>query len=286
MGIACLSFHSITKTLVVSASIPTNTNSPSPQSNTDPKPPPVPVPVPTKTASTGPKSTTTLPLPRKKRVQNRLQQQLNLMHIERVIGAGSYRDYEKPIDQDKKKKEKKSGFMEEGPVEKKLRETGEWVITKTDGEFRSNELASMVFDSGLGCDPGPQAGPSTNTRSLNDGRHIYAIDTVSKQKTTLKLALNITNTLADKKGGGKKIETSFAKRKRRQSIEEREKFYGHTAINNETLYSHYSKAASLSETPQIVLPNLYNTRRSARVQSSFQIRLYSSGSNTFAKNSL
>lgn len=40
-------------------------------------------------------------------------------------------------DQEEEKK-KKSGFMEEGPVEKKLRETGEWVITNTEGEFRSN----------------------------------------------------------------------------------------------------------------------------------------------------
>ncbi|KAI5573694.1 hypothetical protein BDE02_10G097400 [Populus trichocarpa] len=145
---ACLSCHSITKTLVVFASLPRNTNSPSPESNTDPKPPSLPVPVPTTTRSTRTKSTTTLPLPRKKSVQDRLQQQLNLMNIERVVGAGSYRDYEKPIDQEKKEKKKKkkmSGFMEEGPVEKKLRETGEWVTTKTEGGFRSNGKRILMF---------------------------------------------------------------------------------------------------------------------------------------------
>lgn len=69
------------------------------------------------------------------------------MNIERVIGAGSYRDYEKPIDQEKneKKKKKMSGLMEEGPVEKKLRETGEWVTTKTEGEFRSNGKRILMF---------------------------------------------------------------------------------------------------------------------------------------------
>ncbi|KAJ6771847.1 putative proteinD(P)H DEHYDROGENASE SUBUNIT CRR3 CHLOROPLASTIC-RELATED [Salix koriyanagi] len=145
MGIACLSCHSITRTLAVSASLPSNTNSPSPQSNTDPKPPSLPVPT-TRSATT--KSTTTLQPPRKKNVQNKLQQQLDLMRIERAVGAGSYRDYEKPIDQEKekekKKKKKVSGFMEEGPVEKKLRETGEWVITKTEGGFRSNGTSFLV----------------------------------------------------------------------------------------------------------------------------------------------
>ncbi|KAG5236784.1 NAD(P)H dehydrogenase [Salix suchowensis] len=148
MGIACLSCHSITRTLALSASLPSNTNSPSPQSNTGPKPPSLPVPVPT-TRSTTTKSTTTLQPPRKKNVQNKLQQQLDLMRIERAVGAGSYRDYEKPIDQEKekekKKKKKVSGFMEEGPVEKKLRETGEWVITKTEGGFRSNGKRILMF---------------------------------------------------------------------------------------------------------------------------------------------
>ncbi|KAF9674011.1 hypothetical protein SADUNF_Sadunf10G0083400 [Salix dunnii] len=146
MGITCLSSYSITKTLVVFASLPSNTNSPSSQSNTDPKPPSLPVPVPT-TRSTTTKSTTTLQPPRKKGVQNRLQQQLDLMRIERVVGAGSYRDYEKPIDQEKEKEKKKkvSGFMEEGPVERKLRETGEWVTTKTEGGFRSNGKRILMF---------------------------------------------------------------------------------------------------------------------------------------------
>ncbi|KAG6764284.1 hypothetical protein POTOM_031747 [Populus tomentosa] len=90
MGMACLSCHSMTKTPLVFAFLPTNTNSPSPPSNTDPKP--LPVPVPTTTASTRTKSTTTLP----------------------------YRDYEKPMYVpfstvlDHEKKRKKSGFMEEG----------------------------------------------------------------------------------------------------------------------------------------------------------------------------
>jgi hypothetical protein len=48
---------------------------------------------------------------------------------------------------EKKKKKKMSGFMEEGPVEKKLRETGEWVTTKTEGGFRSNGTSFLVtFD--------------------------------------------------------------------------------------------------------------------------------------------
>jgi hypothetical protein len=34
--------------------------------------------------------------------------------------------------------------MEEGPVEKKLRETGEWVTTKTEGGFRSNGTSFLV----------------------------------------------------------------------------------------------------------------------------------------------
>lgn len=49
-------------------------------------------------------------------------------------------------DQEKneKKKKKMSGLMEEGPVEKKLRETGEWVTTKTEGGFRSNGTSFLV----------------------------------------------------------------------------------------------------------------------------------------------
>ncbi|XP_018826616.1 probable NAD(P)H dehydrogenase subunit CRR3, chloroplastic [Juglans regia] len=121
----CLSCLSITKPLAF-ASLPQN-DSPPPIQTTHTTKPPMRRPTPS-----------TLP-----RTQQRKRQQPSIAEIERAIGAGRYRD----IDARELKEEQEAEFdfislsfsgKFEGPVEKKLRETGEWLDTWTETEFRAS----------------------------------------------------------------------------------------------------------------------------------------------------
>ncbi|XP_009628501.1 probable NAD(P)H dehydrogenase subunit CRR3, chloroplastic isoform X2 [Nicotiana tomentosiformis] len=75
----------------------------------------------------------------KKKKQN--QRQLSVAEIERAIGAGIFRDR----DTSREAKESKTLFdsilsNSEGDVEKKLRETGEWLIDKTEDTSASADF--------------------------------------------------------------------------------------------------------------------------------------------------
>ncbi|KAL3510550.1 hypothetical protein ACH5RR_029951 [Cinchona calisaya] len=80
----------------------------------------------------------------------RKQKQPSILEIERAIGAGIFRD-KVPIRQlpFTDPEEKKSVFdtilSTEGPVEKQLRETGEWITDKTEGTFRSSGKTILTF---------------------------------------------------------------------------------------------------------------------------------------------
>ncbi|KAJ7942936.1 Chlororespiratory reduction 3 [Quillaja saponaria] len=125
----CLSKLSISKTIAQAPlpddSPPTNSNSPK---------------LPTR------RMKTTI-LPRKK-LRPRPQQP-TVIQIERIIGAGSFRDGE-PGDSDQRKSVFDMSLLSpsnpfEGPVEKKLRETGEWVTTNTENKFRSSGKRILMF---------------------------------------------------------------------------------------------------------------------------------------------
>ncbi|XP_009628500.1 probable NAD(P)H dehydrogenase subunit CRR3, chloroplastic isoform X1 [Nicotiana tomentosiformis] len=82
----------------------------------------------------------------KKKKQN--QRQLSVAEIERAIGAGIFRDR----DTSREAKESKTLFdsilsNSEGDVEKKLRETGEWLIDKTEDTSASagKKILVVVF---------------------------------------------------------------------------------------------------------------------------------------------
>ncbi|KAI4313756.1 hypothetical protein L6164_026711 [Bauhinia variegata] len=126
-----LSNLSISKTVVAAANIP-ETDSSSLQSNA-----PKPHPVPTRKAVT---------LPGRKKLQP-LSPQPSLVKIERIVGAGSFRDGEPQGDSEQRKSvfDLFWGNQFEGPVEKKLRETGEWLVTNTENEFRSAGKGILIF---------------------------------------------------------------------------------------------------------------------------------------------
>ncbi|KAJ9153077.1 hypothetical protein P3X46_026561 [Hevea brasiliensis] len=138
---ACLSSHCISGALVFASLSSNIDDSPPPQSNTarphnNKNNPPIP---------------TTKSKIRTKRRQSKLQQQLSLIQIERAVGAGSYRDSE-PTGSDQWDRDSifkglspNSGGALEGPLEKKLRETGEWIVDKTEGQFRSSGKKILMF---------------------------------------------------------------------------------------------------------------------------------------------
>ncbi|KAL5760983.1 hypothetical protein ACOSP7_019484 [Xanthoceras sorbifolium] len=76
------------------------------------------------------------------------KKQLAIMEMERAIGAGTFRDNE-PRDLDKTKivfngvLPDLSGVFE-GPVEKKIRETGQWVATNTEQKIRSSRKGILI----------------------------------------------------------------------------------------------------------------------------------------------
>ncbi|XP_031275007.1 probable NAD(P)H dehydrogenase subunit CRR3, chloroplastic isoform X2 [Pistacia vera] len=115
------------------ASLTNNSSSTSPQTNHPTNPP-----------SRKPK------IPRKNNSQQ--QKQLQLMEIERAIGAGTFRDNE-PRDLEKQKKIVFNGILPdlsgvfEGPVEKQLRETGEWFSSHTEKRLRSSSIDFSLISS-------------------------------------------------------------------------------------------------------------------------------------------
>ncbi|KAE8076321.1 hypothetical protein FH972_014982 [Carpinus fangiana] len=132
----CLSCVSITKPLAL-ASLPTNDSPPPPPIQTNP----------TKPLMHTTKPTTSLP---KKKQQQNKRQSPSIAEIERAIGAGRYRD----IDASELKEEEVANFdfmsmsftgKFEGPVEKKLRETGEWLVTSTESKFRASGKKIFMF---------------------------------------------------------------------------------------------------------------------------------------------
>ncbi|XP_060213577.1 probable NAD(P)H dehydrogenase subunit CRR3, chloroplastic isoform X11 [Lycium barbarum] len=134
VGVKCISMAKV-YTLHASSSLPT-----------DPSPTPSPL-VPPKLKPLSLKSQTTL---EKKTNQN--QRQLSVAEIERAIGAGIFRDRDTIRDA----KENKTLFdsilsnsvgENEGDVEKKLRQTGEWLIDKTENTSAS---AVVLEEEALG----------------------------------------------------------------------------------------------------------------------------------------
>ncbi|KAM5566831.1 putative NAD(P)H dehydrogenase subunit CRR3, chloroplastic [Rosa sericea] len=98
------------------------------------------------------RSRTTPPLPRKKQQPNsqrRRPKQPTVIEIERVIGAGRFRDADNSDVEEKKDAKFDMSMMNfskfEGPVEKQLRETGEWVTNQTERGFRSNGKNILKF---------------------------------------------------------------------------------------------------------------------------------------------
>ncbi|KAJ0039043.1 hypothetical protein Pint_22340 [Pistacia integerrima] len=135
------------------ASFTNNSSSTSPQTNHPTNPP-----------SRKPK------IPRKNNSQQ--QKQLQLMEIERAIGAGTFRDNEPRqvplriccgtgnsnitrmnLDSEKQKKIVFNGILPdlsgvfEGPVEKQLRETGEWFSSHTEKRLRSSSIDFSLISS-------------------------------------------------------------------------------------------------------------------------------------------
>ncbi|KAK7308701.1 hypothetical protein VNO77_42326 [Canavalia gladiata] len=73
----------------------------------------------------------------------------NLMQMERVVGAGSFRDSDPPpLRNSNMRKTVMDLFLGqamEGPVEKKMRETGEWLANNAEPRFRSSRKGILMF---------------------------------------------------------------------------------------------------------------------------------------------
>ncbi|CAN0899257.1 Probable NAD(P)H dehydrogenase subunit CRR3, chloroplastic [Linum grandiflorum] len=69
--------------------------------------------------------------------------------MERAIGAGSYRDAEPPASVENALGSGIAGLCNgnqfEGSLQKKARETGEWLAHKTETEFRISEKQGLEF---------------------------------------------------------------------------------------------------------------------------------------------
>ncbi|KAJ8760994.1 hypothetical protein K2173_022032 [Erythroxylum novogranatense] len=142
---ACLSCNSVTKAFVYgslrfrSSKSNDSNNSTSSQPNSDPKHS-------NPLEKPKPKATITLPLNQTQR-QSKLYQQLALSQLEHAIGAGSYRDSEHRGSRKRKSKElsQNSRGPMEGSIEKKLEETGDWLVNKTEEQIRSTGKGFLMF---------------------------------------------------------------------------------------------------------------------------------------------
>ncbi|KAJ4835248.1 hypothetical protein Tsubulata_026677 [Turnera subulata] len=145
---AGLSCNSIAAKCTVFASLHVN-SPPSPQSNDPPSP---------QSHNTGPnepripttKTRRTKSLPKKRsQVLDKLQQKYTFIKLERAIGAGSYRDSE-PNGGERRHSVLQgllpnSDDMKETVAEKKMRETGQWLVDNTEEGFRSNGRKMLMF---------------------------------------------------------------------------------------------------------------------------------------------
>ncbi|KAF7808668.1 putative NAD(P)H dehydrogenase subunit CRR3, chloroplastic [Senna tora] len=138
----CLSnLSSVSKTLAQANLPQTNSSSSSsspPLRSNDPNPKP----------PLGSSKSISLPR-RKKRNPSPPPPRPTVIQIERIVGAGSFRDGQPGfvLDSDVRKSvfDLFLGKKFEGPVEKKMRETGEWLINNTEEDFRSSGKRILMF---------------------------------------------------------------------------------------------------------------------------------------------
>nr|XP_027097002.1 probable NAD(P)H dehydrogenase subunit CRR3, chloroplastic [Coffea arabica] len=95
------------------------------------------------TGSSSPTTSQPPSIPRLK--QKRKQKQPSILEIERAVSAGSFRDTEPVRDPKEKMSLFGTPMSTESPVEKQLRETGEWIADKTEASFRSAGKPILMF---------------------------------------------------------------------------------------------------------------------------------------------
>ncbi|XVE74677.1 hypothetical protein DITRI_Ditri12bG0036300 [Diplodiscus trichospermus] len=129
---ACLSCNSLS----ISISMPKAVAFPFASLTNNPSPP--------QEIKTNPKPKTRIrPRRRRQRLHQQKSQPPSIIQIERAIGAGSFRDAD-PSDLEQRRKTVFDGLLPitsgkfEGAIEKKLRETGEWIGSSTEATFRSS----------------------------------------------------------------------------------------------------------------------------------------------------
>ncbi|KAL4302056.1 hypothetical protein GQ457_10G027120 [Hibiscus cannabinus] len=135
MAMACFSCSSISMARAVVLPFASLTDKPSPQE--------------TQTSS---KPKTATP-PRRRRQRLRQQKPIpppSIVQIERAIGAGSFRDADSSESEEEMRKTIFDGLLPvgggkfEGEIEKKLRETGEWIGSTSEATFRSSGKAILL----------------------------------------------------------------------------------------------------------------------------------------------
>ncbi|EOY01037.1 Chlororespiratory reduction 3, putative isoform 1 [Theobroma cacao] len=125
---ACLSCTSISMPKAVAHPLASLTDNPSPPQEVKSNPKP---------------RTTTRPRKRRQRLHKQKPQPPSIIQIERAIGAGSFRDADSS-DLENRRRTVFDGLLPitggkfEGEIEKKLRETGEWIGSRTEATFRSS----------------------------------------------------------------------------------------------------------------------------------------------------
>ncbi|XP_021293254.1 probable NAD(P)H dehydrogenase subunit CRR3, chloroplastic [Herrania umbratica] len=125
---ACLSCTSISVPKAVAHPFASLTNNPSPPQEVKSNPKP---------------RTTTRPRKRRQRLHQQKPQPPSIIQIERAIGAGSFRDADSS-DLEHRRRTVFDGLLPitggkfEGEIERKLRETGEWIGSRTEATFRSS----------------------------------------------------------------------------------------------------------------------------------------------------
>ncbi|EOY01038.1 Chlororespiratory reduction 3, putative isoform 2 [Theobroma cacao] len=132
---ACLSCTSISMPKAVAHPLASLTDNPSPPQEVKSNPKP---------------RTTTRPRKRRQRLHKQKPQPPSIIQIERAIGAGSFRDADSSSDLENRRRTVFDGLLPitggkfEGEIEKKLRETGEWIGSRTEATFRSSGKKNSV----------------------------------------------------------------------------------------------------------------------------------------------
>ncbi|KAL1338635.1 hypothetical protein HN51_033249 [Arachis hypogaea] len=85
--------------------------------------------------------------PKRRKVGPRRPPKPTVIQIERIVGAGSFRDGEQAGDSDVRKSvfDLFLGQAFEGPVEKKIRTTGEWLLTNAEPRFQKSGKGILKF---------------------------------------------------------------------------------------------------------------------------------------------